>query len=165
MIGTKFNVIPGYKHNEMLLAMERGETGAAHTSWSTLKTAFPTWLTDRKVNLLVVVGSERVPEIAGVPSLVELGNTAEETQVLAIFASAETIGRSILTTPGVPADRVAALRAAFDAMLEDPDFLADVAATETEFAPMSGSAVQKLIEGTRDVPPAVLMRARASVRR
>ena len=85
--------------------------------------------------------------------------------MLAIFASAETIGRSILTTPGVPAGRVAALRAAFDAMLKDPDFLAEVFTTETELAPMSGGAVQAQIAGTRDVPSAVPARARASVRR
>jgi tripartite-type tricarboxylate transporter receptor subunit TctC len=141
IVGTKFNIIPGYRHHEMLLAMERGETGGAYTSLTTLKTAFSSWITEKKVNVLLVTGSERVPEFTDVPALVELGSSAEEKQVLAIFASAETIGRSFLATPRVPSDRVAALRTAFDGMIKDPEFLADVGKTQTEFAPMTGEAL------------------------
>jgi tripartite-type tricarboxylate transporter receptor subunit TctC len=165
LIGTRFDIIPGYKHNEMLLAMERGETGAAHTSCGTLRTAFPNWLADKKVNVLVSMGSERLSAIADVPALVELGTTTEERQVLAIFASAETIGRSILTPPHVPSERVATLRQAFDAMLKDRDFLDEIGKAETEYAPMSGTALQGLIEGTRDVPSSALALARASMHR
>lgn len=82
-------------------------------------------------------------ELPGIPTLVELGRTMEENQVLGIFASAGTIGRSFLTMPRVPPDRVDALRQAFDAMLKDADFLAR----------------------SRNVSPAVLERARAAAKR
>jgi tripartite-type tricarboxylate transporter receptor subunit TctC len=165
LLGTRFAVTSGYKHTEMLLAMERGETAAAHTTLTTLKTSFPTWLSERKVNLLVAIAPERVAEYADVPHLVELGRNETERQVLSIFASVGAVGRSLLTTPGVPADRVAALRAAFDAMVMDPEFLAEIAKTHAELDPKSGAALQAMIAGTRNVPPAILERARQSVRR
>jgi tripartite-type tricarboxylate transporter receptor subunit TctC len=165
ILGTKFEVIPGYKHTEILLAMERGETGGGHTSLTTLKTSFPTWVAQNKVNMLVVFSPQRVSELANVPDLLELARNAEDRQVLAIFASVGAVGRSIMTTPRVPAERVAALREAFDGMSKDAEFLADLAKTHAEFGPMHGAALQTFIEKTRDVPPAVLERARAAVRR
>ena len=85
--------------------------------------------------------------------------------MLAIFASTGAVGRSIMTTPHAPADRVAALRDAFAGMVKDPEFLADLGKTHAEFGPMHGAALQTLIEDTRKVPPAVLERARTAVRR
>jgi tripartite-type tricarboxylate transporter receptor subunit TctC len=165
LMGTRFSIIPGYKHTEMLLAIERGETGGAHTSLSTLKSSFPHWLAQKKINMLVVLSPERVAELAEVPDLVELASNPEDRPVLTIFASVGAVGRSILTTPRVPAERIAALREAFDGMTRDGDFLADLAKTHAEFGPMHGTALQKFIEDTRNVPPAVLERARAAVRR
>jgi len=165
VIGTRFSVVAGYRHTEMLLAMERGETGGAHTSLTTLKASFPTWITQNKVNMLVVCAPQRLAELADVPNLVELASNAEDRQVLAIFASVGAVGRSIMTTPRVPAERVAALREAFDGMTKDADFLADLGKTHAEFGPLDGAALQAFIEGTRNVPPAVLERARAAVRR
>jgi tripartite-type tricarboxylate transporter receptor subunit TctC len=156
--------VPGYKHTEMLLAVERGETAGAFTSLATLKTSYPRWLADKRVNVLVVISPERVSELAGVPNLVELASTPRDKQVMAIFASAGAIGRSFMTTPRVPAERIAALRAAFAAMLKDADFLADLGKTHAEFGPLPGEALQKLIADTRNVPAAVLERARAAVR-
>jgi tripartite-type tricarboxylate transporter receptor subunit TctC len=165
MLDTKFNIVPGYSHPQMLLAMERGETGGAHTSLSTLKSAYPQWLAQRKINMLVVLSPERVPELADVPDLVELASQPGDRPVLTIFASVGAVGRSILTTPRIPAERVAALREAFDKMTRDPEFLADLAKTHAEFGPMHGTALQTFIEGSRNVPPAVLERARAAVGR
>jgi len=164
LAGTKFNIIPGYKHTEMLLAIERGETYGAFTSLATLKTAYPTWIPNKRVYLLVAISPEPVAELAGVPDLLSLAKNQTDRRVLAIFASASTVGRSLLTTPGVPAARVAALREAFEGMTKDPEFLADRAKTHAEFGPMPGAALQKLIADTRDVPTAVLERARAAVK-
>ncbi len=164
MFGAKFSVTPGYKHTEMLLAMERGETAGVHTSWTTLRGLRPDWISEHKVNFLVHI-ADKVPELAGVPTLVELGRTPEEKQVLAIFSSAGAIGRSVALPPHVPVARVAALRAAFDVMVEDTDFRADVERSHAEFGPMSGAALQKLIADSRNVSPAVLERARAVVMR
>lgn len=162
--GTKFNIIPGYKHGEMLLAIERGETYGAFTSLATLKSAYPTWIPNKRVYLLVAISPEPVAELAGVPDLLSLAKNQADRRALAIFASASMVGRSLLTTPGVPAARVAALREAFEGMTKDPEFLADRAKTHAEFGPMPGAALQKFIADTRDVPAAVLERARAAVR-
>jgi tripartite-type tricarboxylate transporter receptor subunit TctC len=165
LLGTKFSIVSGYRHNEMLLALERGETGGAFTSLSTIKTAYPSWIAEKKVNILVAFANERVAELPGIPTLVELGRTMEENQVLGIFASAGTIGRSFLTMPRVPPDRVDALRQAFDAMLKDADFLGEIGKSHAEFGPMGGAALQQLIAETRNVSPAVLERARAAAKR
>jgi tripartite-type tricarboxylate transporter receptor subunit TctC len=164
IVGTKFKVVSGYKHSGMLLAVERGEAGGAFSSLTTIKSLHPNWLPDKKVNVLVMISSERNPEFAKVPTLAELGRTAEDKQVLEIFASASTVGRSFLTTPNVPSERLAALRTAFAAMLKDPAFVSDFAKTKAEFAPMAGAALQKIIGDTRNVSSAVLARVRAAIR-
>jgi tripartite-type tricarboxylate transporter receptor subunit TctC len=163
VVGTKFKVVSGYKHSDMLLAVERGEAGGAFSSLTTIKSLHPDWLADKKVDVLVMISSERSPEFANVPTLTELGRTAEDKQVLAIFASASTVGRSFMTTPNVPPKRLASLRAAFAAMLKDPAFVADFGKIHAEFAPMSGATLQKIIRETRNVSPAVLARVRAAI--
>jgi tripartite-type tricarboxylate transporter receptor subunit TctC len=132
---------------------------------TTLKSTSAGWFTDKKINVLVMISAERHPEFPDVPALVELGRTVEDKQVLGIFESASTIGRSFATTPQTPPDRVAALRRAFAAMLKDPEYLADFAKTDAELAPKSGEELQMHIQTTRKVPPAVLERARAAVKR
>jgi tripartite-type tricarboxylate transporter receptor subunit TctC len=72
---------------------------------------------------------------------------------------------SPLVSPRVPTERIAALRAAFDAMLKDPEFQAEIAKTHTDFDPKSGADLQAMIAGACNVPPDILERARASVRR
>src|SRR5262249_23966369 len=163
LIGTRFSVVPGYRHTEMLLAMERGETGGAHTSLTTLKSSFPSWLAQNKVNMLVVCAPQRLPELTNVPDLIELADGAEDRAVLAIVASVGAVGRSILTTPRVPPERIAALRVAFQDMLRDGEFLADLRKTHAEFGPLDGAALQAFIAGTRNVAPEVLERVRAPV--
>jgi len=165
LAGTKFDIIPGYKHTEMLLAIERGETYGAFTSLATLKTAYPTWIPNKRVHLLVAISPEPVAELAGIPDLLSLAKNQTDRRVFSIFATASTVGRSLLTTPGVPAERVAALRNAFEAMTRDAEFIADVGKTKAELGPMPGAALQKLIADSRDVPTQVLERARAAVRR
>jgi len=165
LVGTRFSVVPGYRHTEMLLAMERGETAGAHTSLTTLKSSFPSWLAQNKINMLVVCAQQRLPELVDVPDLIELADSAEDRAVLAIVASVGAVGRSILTTPRVPPERVAALRAAFQDMLRDGEFLADLGKTHAEFGPLDGAALQAFIAATRNVAPEVLERVRAAVRR
>lgn len=164
-LGTKFNIVSGYKHNHMLLAVERGETAGAFTSLVTLKSAYPRWLTEKKVDFLVAFANERTKELPDIPTLVELARNPEERQIFSIFSSAPTIGRSFLTTPRVPAERVAALRAAFDAMVKDSEFIAEIEKTHTEFSPLGGEALQTLVADTRNVPATIMERARAVVKR
>ena len=164
MIGTKFKLISGYKSNaEMSAAMERGETDGAFATWATIKTTFPGWIRDRKINYLVVYTAERVPELPYVPAVTELAEGKIEKQILSLLASTGTLGRSLVAAPGVDKARAAELRSAFDAMVADPAFLADVKRLNIEFGPLSGADTQKAIAAMFDVDPIVIARTREIV--
>ena len=163
VVGTKFKMITGYPGaNENMLAMEKGEIDAVSTSWTGLKATRPAWIDDKTINILVQYGLTRLPEMPDVPSMVELGKTEEQTQILRLYASGSVIGRSIFTSPGVPAERVKALRDAFDAMVKDPQLLADVKQAKAEFDPMPGAELQQLIADAGKISPAVREKAVAA---
>ncbi|MFN4283280.1 MAG: Bug family tripartite tricarboxylate transporter substrate binding protein [Alphaproteobacteria bacterium] len=159
LLGTKFKIIAGYPGStDGLLAMERGEVNGALTSWNTMKTARAHWLKDKQAFMMIQYVTERAPEIPDVPAVVELARNDEERQVLATYASGGDIGRAYNSTPGVPADRVAALRKAFDATVKDKELLADVERMKLDFFPMDGEKLQKLVADTVNVPPQVVAR-------
>ena len=108
--GTKFKMVTGYGGAaESCLAMEKGEIDGCLLAWSTVKAAKRSWLDEKKANIIVQWGATRHPELPEVPSMVELGRTPDDRAVLALYASATEIGKSIVAPPGVPADRVMAL--------------------------------------------------------
>ncbi len=163
VVGTKFKVITGYPgSNDGLIAMERGETDGALTSWNTTKTAKKNWLDEKKIAIIVQYAPERHPDLPNVPTAVELGSTPEQKKVLELFVSGAAVGRSILTTPNVPADRLKALRGAFDAMVTDKVFLDEIEKTKAEFDPLSGEKLQKIVEDAANIPPDVLKMAKAA---
>lgn len=160
--GTKFKVITGYTGSTGgMLAMERGEVDGALTSWNTLRLTKQDWLKNKKINLLVQYTLEREPDLADVPTIVELGTTPLDKKVLTFYASGAAVGRSFAAPPGVPADRVKVLRAAFDDMLKDPAFLAEIEKTKAEFRPLSGEKLQTLIADTANVPKDVLEKTKS----
>ncbi|MEA2984070.1 MAG: hypothetical protein QOD94_324 [Alphaproteobacteria bacterium] len=163
VVGTKFKLINGYAgSNEGMLAMERGETEGAMTTWDTLKVSKKDWLNANKVNIIVQYAPERHRELPAVPTMVELARTQEDKQILELFSAAASIGRSFVGPPGLSDDRVAALREGFQLMLKDPQFLAEIEKLRLEFDPMSGEKLQQLVDGIRTASPAVRERARAA---
>jgi tripartite-type tricarboxylate transporter receptor subunit TctC len=161
VIGTKFKLVMGYKgSNEAMLALERGEVEGHSTAWSAVKVAKPDWLRDKTVNLLVQFALKRHPELTDVPTAVELARTDEERQVLSAIMNASEVGTSFFTTPELPADRLTALRRAFDATMKDPQFRADAERARLGVTPMSGEDVQKLIAEVSDLSPALLEKVR-----
>jgi tripartite-type tricarboxylate transporter receptor subunit TctC len=162
--GTQFKVITGYTGSTAgMLAMERGEVDGALTSWNTLRLTKQDWLKNKKINLLVQYTLEREPDLANVPAIVELGKSPLDKKVLAFYASGAAVGRSFAAPPGVPADRVKVLRTAFDEMLKDPEFLAEIEKTKAEFRPLSGEKLQTLIADTANVPKDVLEKTKANL--
>jgi tripartite-type tricarboxylate transporter receptor subunit TctC len=117
-------------------------------------------LKDKKVNIIVQYTPERHAEMPDVPTMVELAKTPEDKQVLELFSSAAAIGRSLMGPPGIPNDRAALLRQSFQAMIKDPQFLADVERTKIEFDPLPGEQLQRIIEAISKVSPGVRERAR-----
>ena len=144
LIGTKFKLISGYKSNaEMSAAMEKGETEGSFASWVTLKTTFPHWLREKKINLLVVYAAERLKEYPDVPAMTDLTNDPVDKQILSFLVSTGTLGRSLLTSPGVDPRRVAELRSAFDQAMRDPALIAETERLNIEFGPLTGDADRK----------------------
>jgi tripartite-type tricarboxylate transporter receptor subunit TctC len=160
LIGTKFKLISGYPAStEAMLAMERGEVDGASSSWAAVKVGKADWLRDKKIKIILQTTPERTTELPDAPCLGEIGNTLADRQVFALYASGSAIGRSLIGPPGIPAERVKALRDAFDAMVKDPDFIADVQKINVELDPLPGAALAALVEKTLSVPPAVRDRA------
>jgi tripartite-type tricarboxylate transporter receptor subunit TctC len=165
LAGTKFKIISGYPGStQVMMAAERGEVDGALTSWNTLKRTKQDWLANGDINLLVQYALERHADLPHVPAVVELGKTPADKQALAFYSSGAALGRSLLAPPGIPAERVKVLRAAFDAMLKDPEFVAEIEKTKVEFQPASGDDVHKLIRDTANAPREVIDRTQAILR-
>jgi tripartite-type tricarboxylate transporter receptor subunit TctC len=161
VLGTKFKLIMGYKgSNEAMLAVERGEAEGHSTSWTALKVAHPDWIRENKVAILVQFALKRHAEMPDVPTAIDLAHNDEERAILAAVMNAAEVGTAFFTTPAVPADRLNALRRAFDATMKDPDFHADVERTRLAINPITGEELQKLVADVSNLPPDLLEKVR-----
>lgn len=159
--GTKLQIIGGYQSaTPMLLAMERGETEGAFTSWNTIKVRRSELLRDKVAHIVVQFTTSRHPDLKDVPALVEAGRTEEDRQILALYASGGDIGRAFLAPPGMKPEIVAILRKGFDAMIADKGFLGEIEKLNAEFEPMSGEKLQAFVAQFDNLSPALLERAR-----
>jgi tripartite-type tricarboxylate transporter receptor subunit TctC len=163
LTGTRFKLISGYPaSSEAMLAMERGEVDGASSSWAAVKVGKQAWLREKRIRIILQTTPERVAEVPEAPSLGEIGDTPEDRQVFALYASGSAIGRSLLAPPGIPADRVQALRDAFRAMVKDPEFASDLQRMNVELEPLPGEAVAQLVARALAVPAAVRERAKSA---
>ena len=159
--GTKLRIIGGYQSAApMMLAMERGETEGSFTSWNTVKVRRPELLRDKLVTILMQFTTSRHADLPDVPALVEAGQTPEDRQIPALYASGGDIGRSFIAPPATPPDVVALLRKGFDTMVKDAGFLAEIDKTKAEFDPMSGEKLQAFVRQFDHLSPNLLERAR-----
>jgi tripartite-type tricarboxylate transporter receptor subunit TctC len=162
-IGTKFKLISGYPaSSEAMLAMERGEVDGASSSWAAVKVGKQAWLRENKIRIILQTTPERIAELPHTPSLGEIGDTPEDKQVFALYASGSAIGRSLLAPPGIPAERAQALRTAFQAMVKDPDFVAEIQRLSVDLDPLPGEQLERLVAQTLSIPAAVRARAKAA---
>ena len=164
LLGYKFKVINGYESTPKIhLALERGEVQGTIANWSTLKALNSNWLAEKKIRLLVQWGLKRQAELADVPLIFDyLTNDADRAAVKLMVARLE-FGRPYFVPPGVPADRVEALRSAFDATVKDPAFLAEAATAKIDIDPLSGQEVQTLVAEVAQTPPDVVTRVRKAL--
>jgi tripartite-type tricarboxylate transporter receptor subunit TctC len=164
LIGTKMRPIAGYSSREAMLAMERGEIdGSSSILWTNLESGYPSWITEKKINILVQIGTERDPNLKDVPLFSELAKNDQDKRILDAIASSDVIGRSLLAPPSVPKDRLDALRKAMTAALKDPEALAAAKKMKVDIGPMDGSALQKLVEDTSRLSPELVKKIRAVV--
>ena len=153
-LGTKFKVVSGYPGgNEMNMSMENGETGARGSNpWSTWKATKPDWIRDKKINIIAQVGLTRAPDLPDVPLITDLATNEDDRAALRLLSAPAAVGRPYFTTPGVPADRVKALREAFSAMEKDAAFLEEAKKLGLEINPVSGEDLQKIVADIVDTP-------------
>ena len=158
MIGTKFKWITGYAGGAaMNLAMERGEVdGRCGWSWSSVKSTQPDWLKDGKISILLQLSLEKHPELQHIPSVMDFAKSDEQKKVLELIFARQVMGRPVLAPPGLPADRVKVLRAAFDATMKDREFLAEADKGQWEITPVSGEEIEKLMARIYATPPVVV---------
>ena len=162
VIGAKFKMVLGYASSpEAMLAMERGEVEGHSTSLEVVRSLHPAWLSDKKITILVQYALTRHPELKDVPMSWELGRNPEEQQILKVVANATEVGKMIMAPPAMPADRVQALRRAFDLTMKDPEFVAELKANRVELGPMAGEDLQKLVVELGAVSPAILDKVKA----
>jgi tripartite-type tricarboxylate transporter receptor subunit TctC len=160
-LGVKFKILSGYgSSNESMLAMLRGEVDALSQPWSILKNSGAQMIREGKIHLLLQTGAEKDAALQHVPRMIDLARNDEERKLLELFASPSLIGRSVLAPPGLPPERVAELRRAFTAAVQDPAFIADVQKAKLDLNPMTGEALQEAIGKMGNVPESLIVRAR-----
>src|SRR5215468_4936597 len=165
--GTKFRVVSGYKGTrEITLAIEKGEVqGLCGFSWSSLSAQHPDWLKSGFIRVLVQENEKGHPDVnkLGVPHATDFAKTPQDRQIMDLIYSSEIFGRPYVLPPGVPADRVAALRKAFLDTLRDPDLLAEGQKLGLDLDPISGEELQAIAAKMYATPPDVVERARQAV--
>jgi tripartite-type tricarboxylate transporter receptor subunit TctC len=162
MMGGKLKILGGYSGTtETTVALERGEIDMAMQNWEFLRSRNADWLRDKKINLIVQYALERHPELPNVPTITEMSTTDEQRQVWDLFLKSGTIGYSLAMPPGVPAERVALVRKAFDEMAKDPGVQSESDRMSLPVDPMPGKALQDTISSMFQIDPAYLSKAKA----
>src|SRR5260221_7979332 len=167
MTGSKIRLVSGYPGTrEITLAIEKDEVkGLCGFSWSSLKAQRPNWVASGFIRVLVQEHDKGNPEInnMGVPLAVDFATTAANRRVMDLIYSSETFGRPYMIAPGMPQERVAALRKAFMATMRDAELLADARRLGVVIDPISGEELQALAEKIFATPAAVVERAKQAM--
>ena len=165
VLGTKFKIVFGYPGGQHIdLAMERGEVeGRGTNPYSGWMASKPTWIPEKKIIPLMQAGLEKEPALPDVPLIVDQPVRAEDKPLLRFMANSSTVGRPLATTPGVPADRVAALRAAFAATIRDPEFIATAKKENMEIKPQTAEVLTQVIMGLLNAPQDVRDRMKVAL--
>ena len=163
ILGTRFRIVRGYEGTPQInTAIERGELeGQGGIGWAAVKAQVPQWITERKIKVIAQYGLKRHPDLADVPTMLELATSDPDRHALTMLFARTEYGRPYFLPPEVPAARVEALRRAFDATMRDPAFVSDAAKLQLEIDPMTGEAVQALVGDLAATPPDVVARVRA----
>ncbi|MFM2444667.1 MAG: hypothetical protein RJB09_1853 [Pseudomonadota bacterium] len=157
--GTKFKIVLGYPGaSEMGLAMEKGEIMSHTAPWAAWKAAHPDWIRDKKINIIFQVGLLRSRELPDVPLLMDYAKNDLDRSALQLFSAAATIGRPLFSTPFTPRERIDALRRAFDATMEDPEFRKAAQQSGMDIDPVSGEELQKIVSKIVAAPKEVTQR-------
>ena len=153
VLGTSYKVITGYPSgNHLNLAMERGEIAGWTISWENLYAVKPEWLSEKKVTVFVQYTVDRLHELPDVPTLAEI-SPPDKRPMAEFIASGTPFARALAVGPGVPKERVAALRKAFDDLMQDQEFLGVAKKRKLDINPRNATATHALLEKITGASP------------
>lgn len=160
-LGMKFKLVEGYKGaSDVMLAIERGEVQGICQTVAGIKSSQGDWLKDGRLVVLFNLESKPVAEF-GAPSIFKFAKTEEQRQILTFYASNTELGRPIAAPPGVPADRIKALRTAFTATMKDSAFMAEATRQGLEINALDGEELTERIIALGKTPAAVIEKTEA----
>ena len=163
VLGSKFRIVAGYRSgNDCNLAMERGEIAGWTASWENIIGTRPQWLAEKKVTMLVQYTLDRQKDLPNVPTLLEL-TPADKKDVVEFFVAGTPIARAMAVGPGVPKDRVDALRKAFADTMKDPAFLADAAKRKLNIHARSAEETTALVNKIAGASPDLVSRVKKAI--
>jgi tripartite-type tricarboxylate transporter receptor subunit TctC len=163
VLGLNYKVITGYRSgNDLNLAMERGEVHGWAPSWENLAGTRPQWLAENKVSVLAQFTLERKRQIPNVPTLLELA-PPDRKDVVEFVAAGTPFGRALAVGPQAPADRVAALRKAFDDLMQDQAFLADARKRNLDIDPRDAAHAHALVNKISSASPELVTRVKKAI--
>jgi tripartite-type tricarboxylate transporter receptor subunit TctC len=164
LFGTKIKMVMGYKGGGQLdMAMAQQETTGRAGPVISYMVRKPHWLKEGKIRILAQVGLKKIPGYEHVPLLLEFARTDEERNIIRLISSRSAIGRPVAAPPGVPADRLAALRKAFVATMNDPAFKADIKKRRMLNNWRSGEEVQKVMAAMLATPKPLLLKTKKAL--
>jgi tripartite-type tricarboxylate transporter receptor subunit TctC len=166
LLGTKFKPVRGYKGGaEINIAIERGEVHGRSTTWETWPGSHPDWLKEKKVVHLAQLGPRKLADIGDdIPLFRDLVKDGEEKAIVDFVGLSLTMGRSVYAPPGVPADRVAALRTALIETMKDPAYIAAAQRLALDTATYQpGEVIEKVVNDAFSLPPALIEKAKAAM--
>lgn len=161
LMGTRIKILKGFKGtSEATLALQRGEVHLVLEPWQSIKSGSPDLLREKKMVLVVQYASRRHPDLQHIPTIMEFCETEEQRRLFTLLLSSAEVGRSLVMPPDVPADRSAAMRGAFDAMITDPELLKDAEKQRMDLDMLGGADLEKIVLASFDSPPKVVARLR-----
>lgn len=162
ILGLKMKIVSGYSGTSQIhKAMESGEVqGVPALAWASLRTLNADWLAGNKIRILAQWNVPPRSELPDVPSISSLAKSHADRAALRLLTSRLEAGRPFLAPPDVPANRVAALRRAFDATMKDAAFLAEAEKLNLDISAMTGEEVTSLVDELSSIPEPVIRRVR-----
>jgi tripartite-type tricarboxylate transporter receptor subunit TctC len=154
IVGTKIKIVFGYPDGKDInIAMERGEVeGRATNPWASYIATDPNYVQQKLIIPVIQMGMTKEADLPDVPLMRDLARNPADQAVLDFMSKSVSVGRPIATTPGVPAERIAALRKAFDDTLKDPAFIQEAKTQRAEIQPMTGGQLAQIVKEIIDAP-------------
>lgn len=164
-LGMKFKLIEGYgSSNAVMLAIERGEVQGICQTYTAIKHGNDDWLADGRFKILFNMEKNPIPGVDA-PTIYAFAKTQEQRDIIGLYNSSVELGRPVVAPPGVPADRIDALRRAFDATMQDKAFLEDAERQKLEINALTGEQLTELIADLMKTPPELSQKMETMTRR